>query len=395
MGWRPLSRCLTQVAFRDRQTPMNTVPVVDPRVLILVDFDSPGANSNAAGHLFEDFVGRLLERYGYAEPRTDSLRVTMRGVELDVRVRHKLTGNRAIAECKAYTNAVSADQLAAFYGKLAVARFDEPDIQGFFIALPRLTGDASEQSKHIEGSDGHFKALIAQDVVDALTELKIVTPPPRALGLTSDPAVVITEHGVFSAVIELDPVHRTGARILCWGTQPVPSPVKKLLSGHADYGGGLPVHDVAGEITGITDRPRSSEAEPLIVTVAGSSEDFEYQLPASPQFFIGRQDLVGELSRLIDQSASVVVLNAQSGWGKSSLALKFRQLVEDLMGYAMIVDSRTASPGGFLTAVLRRAALEAQATGVLRLCGENSWATLVSSLRSIGSAEWAEKRAHW
>lgn len=58
----------------------------------------------------------------------------------------------------------------------------------------------------------------------------------------------------------------------------------------------------------------------------------------------------------------------------------------------MIVDSRTASPGGFLTAVLRRAALEAQDAGVLKLGGENSWATLVSSLRSIGSAEWAEER---
>jgi hypothetical protein len=371
---------------------MNKIKVADPRVLILVDVDSPGATSNAAGHLFEDFVGRLLERYGYAEPRTDTLRVTARGVELDLRVRHKLTGHPAIAECKAYSNAVAAEQLAAFYGKLTVARFNEPDTQGLFLALPRLTADATEQSKQIESCDPHFKSLIAQDVVDALTELKIVTPPPRDLGLTSDPAVVISEHGVYSAVIELDPVLRTGIRILSWGNQPVPHPVKKLLTGHADYGGGLPVHDVASEVAGIPVRPRSPDAEPLIVTVAGSREDFEYQLPASPQFFIGRQNLVVELSRLIDQRARVIVLNAQSGWGKSSLALKFRQLVEDLRGYAMIVDSRTASPGGFLTAVLRRVALEGQTTGVLNLRGENCWATLGSSLRSISSADWAEER---
>jgi hypothetical protein len=318
--------------------------------------------------------------------------VTARGVELDVRVRHKLTGHPAIAECKAYSNAVSVEQLAAFYGKLAVARFNEPNTQGFFLALPRLTAEATEQSRHIEGRDPHFRSLIAQDVVDALMELKVVVPPPRDLGLTSDPAVVISEHGVYSAVIELDPVQRTGTRILSWGTQPVPNPVKKLLTAHTDYGGGLPVHDAASDVAGIAVRPKSPDAEPLIVTVAGSSEDFEYQLPASPQFFIGRENLVTELSRLIGQRARVIVLNAQSGWGKSSLALKFRQLVVDLRGYATIVDSRTASPGGFLTAVLRRAALEAQDIGVLKLGGENSWATLVSSLRSIGSAEWAEER---
>src|ERR1035437_1917097 len=116
---------------------MNTIQVSDPRVLILAEGDSPGAVSYAAGHLFEDFVGRLLERYGYAEPRTDTLRVTARGVELDVRVRHKLTGHRAIAECKAYSSAVPVEQLAAFYGKLTVARFNDPDTLGFFIALPR------------------------------------------------------------------------------------------------------------------------------------------------------------------------------------------------------------------------------------------------------------------
>ena len=126
--------------------------------------------------------------------------------------------------------------------------------------------------------------------------------------------------------------------------------MKKLLAAHQDYGGGLPVHDVASEFTSVAARPKSADAEPLIVTVAGSTEDFEYQLPASPRFFIGRQNLVDELSNLIDQQGRVIVLNAQSGWGKSSLALKLRQLVEDLKGHALIVDSRTASPGSYLTA---------------------------------------------
>jgi hypothetical protein len=240
--------------------------------------------------------------------------------------------------------------------------------------------------------DNQFKSLIAQDVADALVALNIVIAPPRAVGITSDPAVLITAHGVYSALIELDPVQRTGIRVLAWGNGPVPTPVKKLITAHQDYGGGLPVEDLSSEIPVAISPSKSVDIEPLIVPVAGSSEDFEYQMPASPRFFIGRESLVEELSQLLDQRARVVVLNAQSGWGKSSLALRFRQLVEDLKGYAIIVDSRTASSGTYLTAVLRRAALEAQSAGVLTLGPESSWATLVSCLRSIGSAVWSPGR---
>jgi hypothetical protein len=83
------------------------------------------------GHLFEDFIGKLLERYGYGEPRAENLRVTARGVEIDLQVRHRLTGSRAIAECKAYTSPVRGELLQQFYGTLTVARFDDPDTQGF------------------------------------------------------------------------------------------------------------------------------------------------------------------------------------------------------------------------------------------------------------------------
>jgi hypothetical protein len=115
---------------------MQSISVAEPRVLVLVDRDSPGASSNAVGHLFEDFIGMLLERFGYGEPRAENLRVTARGVEIDLEVRHRLTGNRAIVECKAYTSPVRGEFLQQFYGTLTVARFDDRDTQGFFIALP-------------------------------------------------------------------------------------------------------------------------------------------------------------------------------------------------------------------------------------------------------------------
>lgn len=369
---------------------MERIQVVDPRVLVLVEGESSGAIANATGHLFEDFVGRLLERYGYHEPRAENVRVTARGIELDLSVRHQLTGHRAITECKAYTSPVRAEALAAFYGKLTVARFDDADTQGFFVALPRLTAEAAEQASHIMGRDNKFRFLIAQDVVDSLRTLGITRDAPRPLGITSDPAVVITQHGVYSSVIELDPIERTALKVLVWGTGPVPAPVKELIAGYPDYGGGMPIEDVADPAPEAT--IVSVEHEPLVVSVTGSSEDFEYQLPASPRFFIGRSELLRTFGLMSDQASGVVVLNAQSGWGKSSLALKFKELVAARGGHALVLDSRTAAPRVYLTAVLRRAALEAESAGLLQVAADSSWATLASSLSSLAAADWDSSR---
>jgi hypothetical protein len=368
---------------------MDIIPLVDPRVLVLVEGDSAGAVANKAGHLFEDFIGRLLARYGYEEPRAGNVRVTARGIELDLSVRHRLTGHRAIVECKAYSSPVRSAELEAFYGKLTVARFADPDAHGYFVALPRLTAEGTEQAAHIMERDNRFKALNASDVVDALRDLEIINEPPNSAGLTSDPAVVVTEHGVYSAVIALDPSTRTGTKVLVWGRAPVPLPVKELVSADPDYGGGLPVEDLTADVPSTL---LNVPEDPVVVTVSGSTEDFEYQLPAAPKFFVGRRDLVSVLEAVNDQANALVVLNAQSGWGKSSLALKFKDLVTSRKGHALVVDSRTASSRVYITEVLRRAATEAEATGLLKLSTDSSWATLASSLRSLAAATWSPDR---
>jgi hypothetical protein len=123
--------------------------------------------------------------------------------------------------------------------------------------------------------------------------------------------------------------------------------------------------------------------------VIGSGDDFEYQLPASPRFFIGRSPLISRLSEVLDKGNSVLVFNAQSGWGKSSLALRLGKLAEETAGgYALLLDARTASLGSYLPSVLRRAALEGQKRGLLELPPQPSWATLASCLDTLAGATW-------
>ncbi len=100
---------------------MQPIPVTDARVLVLVE-DEGGRGSNAAGHLFEDFVARLMSLYGYQEPTTRDLRTTSRGIELDITLRHGMASHKAIAECKAYSSPVRSELLVQFYGTLMVLR---------------------------------------------------------------------------------------------------------------------------------------------------------------------------------------------------------------------------------------------------------------------------------
>jgi Restriction endonuclease len=357
-------------------------------VLVLAEGDTPAAEANARGHLFEEFVGRILQQYGFEEPRTERLKVTANGIELDLAVRHRLTRQPAVVECKAYSSPVSAELLAAFYGKLTVVRFSQTDTHGFFVALPRFTAQGHEQARLIADTDKRFTYLAGPDVVDALNDLKILGESPLQDVLTSDPVVLVTEHGVFSACTELDERTRTAMRVLVWArTGIVPAPAITLVES-TDYASGLPVLDVSVSAAMPEPSTALAEHEPLIVTVLGSGSDFEYQLPASPRFFVGRKPLVATLEEVLSRETGVLVLNAQSGRGKSSLALRLQQLVADKGGHALIVDSRTASSRPYTIAVLRRAALEAEDAGLLHLPENASWASLPSALRTLSNATW-------
>lgn len=333
-------------------------------------------------------MARLLHLYGYNEPRRERLNVTKDGIEIDVAASHELSGSPAIVECKAYTSALSAAQLGAFHSKLITARYDAPDTQGFFIALPRLTASGQERANLIEANDSHFKVLTTPDVVALLSSRNIISGCPIPGLLTSDLAVIITEQGTYSACLELHADSRLPYRVLSWGaTESLPPAVAAQIS-ESEYAQGLPVVDSRNPSSASQDLQLEGEAESVIVTVSGSNSDFEYQLPASPRFFVGRRHLVQSLSEALDSHVGVIVLNAQSGWGKSSAALRLQALTTERGGYALVVDSRTASSRRFVTDAIRVAAQRAAEQGVLTLPVGASWASLASALRTLNDAQW-------
>jgi hypothetical protein len=359
-----------------------------PVVLVLAEGKTLQERSNARGHLFESFIARLLSAYGFSDPSTKNLNVTANGIELDVVATHKLTGERAVVECKAYTTNVRVDALSAFYGDLSVLRLEDPAVFGWFVAIPGLTSEGAEQAKHIESHDSKFRLMIAEDVVRYLRDQHALADAPDGAALISDLATLITEDGIFSAAKTIDSQSRLPLEVTVWGTSPPPDRVLALVEA-SDYAGGLSVSS-ADPLSKARAHPVASAPEPTVVEVTGSRADFEYQLPASPKFFVGRRDILQQVEALLraESGARVIVLNAQSGWGKSSLALRIRQLVTNLSGRALVIDARTAASPEFVWAALREGALQAEARSILTLPADAAFGSLASSLATLNRATW-------
>ncbi len=365
---------------------MDNVVVQDPLVIVIAEGDSQGAINHARGHLFEQFVGNLLHLLGYEKPTTLSLNVNSSGVELDLSVRHQLDQVAALAECKAYTSPVKSEQLAAFYGKLSAARLTEGSTRGLFVAVPRLTADGHELATKITGSDKAFRLITATDLWDILKGRGEIVVPAQSSAQLSDEALIIHSSGIYAACLEIDSKTKTAARVLIRAKNGGVHPdAIRLLSEHV-YAQGLEVHDTAHSST--APAPRGANAEQTIVEVNGSQSDFEYQLPAAPKFFIGRRAALKDLNAHLADGSRLFVLNAQSGWGKSSLALKLAAEFRSASGHALVIDARTASTPSYVPSVIRRAAESAQSAGLLTLQASATWASLPGALKSLEEADW-------
>ncbi|CAH0126500.1 hypothetical protein SRABI83_00095 [Arthrobacter sp. Bi83] len=366
---------------------MTQIGLVSKTVLVLAKGDSAGAVSHARGHLFELFVARLLQAYGYKEPSASNVTVNSNGIELDVVTSTRLDGRVAIAECKAYSQPVAAKELTNFYGKVTIERFTTPDALGLMMVVPGLTPSGQQAARAIELKDKNFKYMDVEAITDALDGEGLIVDAPVPLSLPSDFAVVVTEFGIYSAALELDTHTRLPVRAAVWAAQGgVPAPALELIASHG-YSQGLEVWDARTPTLHPPAKPDSPD-QVVLATVLPSHSDFQYQLPAGPKYFVGRKTLLKTLRGFIDSTSKTIIFNAQSGWGKSSLALKFAELIESKGGSALVMDSRTASSSRYVTEVLRRAIDGAVQKGLMQLGADVSWASLPSALNTIRNATW-------
>ncbi|TQL97847.1 AAA domain-containing protein [Actinoallomurus bryophytorum] len=231
-----------------------------------------------------------------------------------------------------------------------------------------------------------FRYVGSYEICQLLQAASVLPSWDEGPEVRSDPTVVVTEHGVVLAACELDSDTRRASRWVTWARmQDVPSPVVRLIERHLAKG--LPVVRAGHEAGAVPIRVPSL---PKIVEVKGSTSDFEYQLPAAPEFFIGRKAVTQSLlERIRDRStAGSIVINAKSGWGKSSLVLQLQKAVEKARGVGLVIDSRTAERPDFVSAAMERIIRKAVEKKVIELPPQAAFSSLQSITETLKHATW-------
>ncbi len=330
---------------------------------VVADGPSDGARANARGKLFENVCAHVLRHHGY-DIDEQRVSVTYAGMELDIEGRARIAHVPLYAECKCYTTNVVCEKLQTFYGKYMTRWFKDNKAQGLFLALPGINSPA--MGFYRENCEANhqitLKLLQEPEVLEALMRAHIVASPESFQnrielenGTSGDRVLVCSDKGFFWLQYLVPP----GAGIA------------KAIQIFDALGNSVFDRECVSYLTGLmpemerfeiiyakesptVPNPSQRQTEDDIVEVRGSSACFEYQFPASPEFFVGRERSRREIQEYFQQvvrrqtSSRGILFEANSGWGKSSLVLATVDSLTQAGHYAVAFDSRSASSPHFV-----------------------------------------------
>ena len=330
------------------------------RLKLLAGGDSHQAQ--ARGKLFEELMSLVLRHYGYQIDNIPS--VNYAGMEIDIEGRATVTAIPIYAECKCYETEVASPKLQEFFGKYMARWFKEKRCQGLFIALPGINSHAKGFYREFcEGnSEFTFRLIEEEQVMTAMYESQIVARPDsfaRAVsptaGTPGDSLVLYTDKGCFGIQYIIPPGEGIANSLAVFDAMGNPISSRESLEYLTQLYPELSDfrHLSLDSQLGSTYSIPKEDVE-QIVEVRGSSACFEYQFPASPEYFVGREQVVQELDSFVTEviekttSSRGVVFEANSGWGKSSLVLASVARLRNNGHFAVALDSRTASTSQFI-----------------------------------------------
>jgi hypothetical protein len=288
-------------------------------------------------------------------------------MEIDIAGKHKSTGSPLFADCKFYETPISAPKLQAFYGKYMTRWHKDKRCHGLLIALPGIDRSAREfYREHIEGNPQVTALLYEEDqVLKAISRSPGGVGPdtaakriPQNMGKPGKFSLLYTEKGLFWVQPIISQGKRTPNRIVIFNDNGIPIFDRSTLGYLTKL---YPELDDFDNITvGVTAvlQPGLFQDADEIVEVRGGSGCFEYQFPASPEYFVGRRTLLNELDsfakELINKKTPHrgVVFEAPSGLGKSSAVLASVKHLQKMGHFAVAIDSRTASSSRFLSCII-------------------------------------------
>ena len=340
-----------------------------PRLKIVATGDSPQAQAQARGKLFEKLMAEVLRHYGYSIEAVPN--VNYAGIEIDIEGRHTPTQVPLYAECKCQETEVDSPKLQAFFGKYMARWRKDNRCHGLFIALPGINSHAKGfYRENCDGaSDITFRVLQEDEVLKAIFGTGSVMHPDAVaariqdnLGTPGDSVLLYTDKGLVWVLYVVPPGAGIATRIALFdatGNAICDRATVDYLRQLCPELGDFENVTVPGDIHLQAAAPQSDVEE--TVEVQGSSACFEYQFPASPEHFVGRQRVLTEVesfaAQVIDKQTSSrgILFEGNSGWGKSSVVLATVARLQAMGHFALAIDSRTASSSQFILRVVHYA----------------------------------------
>lgn len=323
------------------------------------------------GDFYENFVSELLRPMRLKV--VNRIRVT--GMEIDLLAKGEDEPRMILVECKAHRDPLAADVISKLLGNVKIRKADA----GWLFSTSDLSKDGKGQWEEIQAD-----ADLARDFTWYSPERTIdVLIGQRAI---VDPLSILHHLSTFSIgdwTLILTPTRRV------WLAQLIEDGIPTRFSVF-DASTGTPlaasdaqaVADLTARFNSLTlfevPTPLTRQLAPKIsrapVAPVVSGDTWDDLRPARPVDFVGRDDIIEETAKFIDQarlgstSTRTFAIQGPSGWGKSSLILKLSDLAKKdkiLRCSATAVDARSATNSAFVSEAIRMAFIDAAKNGLL------------------------------
>lgn len=384
------------------------------QLTIAANRTTQGARSQARGKLFERLMSQVISHMGYSVDSKPN--VNYAGMEIDIEGRQKLAGAPMYAECKCYETLVDAPKFNEFFGKYMTRWFRDKRAQGIFIALPGVNSHVKGLYKeHCEGNQDIIVRLCEREaVLDALFEARAIPRPdlvaeriPQEFGRAGDWEVLYSDAGLFWLQYVLKQGAAVASAIALFDSQghllTEKSAIKQITDLRPEIGK-FEIYEpapssAAAPPSAVVAAPTTPAEPEEIVEVRGGSAWFEYQFPASPEHFVGRDEVLRGVDAFAasvlrgETSARGLLFEANSGWGKSSVVLACVSRLGSEGHLAVAVDCRSVTSSASILRIVELARREFSREvegdlfyGALPECRITGFEGAIQCLLGLGSA---------
>lgn len=328
-------------------------------------------SNDRRGTFFEEFVADLLRPMRLKVDKR--LRVT--GMEIDLLARGEDQPRTILVECKAHRDPLPADVISKILGNVTIRNADA----GWLFSTSDLGKDGRGQWDEIQADERlarKFTWYPPEKIIEILISQRLIIDPQALLyhfdsNKTGDWTLVVS------------PVCRA------WLVEIIEDGLPTRYSVFDAHNSNIFDQSKAEEVAKLSPRFSSliffSVQQPSVTTTAREipratvapvipGDTWDDLRPSRPTDFVGRDDVISQISEFITQVRSLQTLTrtfaiqGPSGWGKSSLVLKVADLA--LRGKVpscslTAIDTRSATNSAFVTEALRVAFLDAAKRNII------------------------------